>query len=74
MMTGGDRLIVAAYELCDRTHVLEQDHTAKVILADKQNRCQTFFEQCLNPQGRVGANLQVTDQSSVTTNASILIC
>ena len=61
----GDRLIVAAYELRDRRDVLAQGHTAKVILADEQNRCQTFFEQRLNPQGAIGENLSVTTPSSV---------
>ncbi|WP_099239772.1 aspartate 1-decarboxylase [Synechococcus sp. BDU 130192] len=61
----GDRLIVAAYELCDRLDVLAKGHTAKVILADEQNRCQTFFEQRLDPQGAIGENLAVTTADSI---------
>lgn len=73
LCTPGDRLIVAAYELRDRTDVLERGHTAKVILADEHNHCQTFFEQRLDPQGKLGANLQVTDQASVLVDASMLM-
>ncbi len=58
-------MIVAAYELRDRRDVLAQGHTAKVILADEQNRCQTFFEQRLDPEGIIGANLLVTTPASV---------
>ncbi|WP_181445674.1 hypothetical protein [Picosynechococcus sp. PCC 11901] len=56
---------MAAYELRDRHDVLAQGHTAKVILADEQNRCQTFFEQCLDPQGAIGENSAVTTATSV---------
>ncbi|WP_200870502.1 hypothetical protein [Picosynechococcus sp. NKBG042902] len=36
-----------------------------MILADEQNRCQTFFEQRLDPQGAIGENLAVTTATSV---------
>ncbi|AFY38953.1 L-aspartate 1-decarboxylase [[Leptolyngbya] sp. PCC 7376] len=61
----GDRLIVAAYEMKDRAEVLENGHCAKVIIADEQNGCETFFEQRLERDGGIGMNLTVTDQDSV---------
>jgi aspartate 1-decarboxylase len=37
------------YEWCDRTDVLHTGHTARVIVADEQNRCKEFFHQTLTP-------------------------
>lgn len=65
LCTPGDRLIVAAYELRDRREVLAEGHCAKVIIADEQNRCRTFFEQRLEIDGQAGMNLLVTDEASV---------
>jgi aspartate 1-decarboxylase len=45
----GDILIIFSYEWCDRTDVLRRGHTARVIVADEQNRCKEFFHQTLTP-------------------------
>lgn len=45
----GDVLIIYAYETRERTEVLQQGHQAKVLVADKNNRCQQFFAQSLIP-------------------------
>ena len=45
----GDILIIFSYEWCDRTDVLRTGHTARVIVADKQNHCKEFFYQTLTP-------------------------
>ena len=46
----GDLLIIIAYQSCDRTNVLQQGHQAKVLVADKNNRCSEFIYQDLIPQ------------------------
>jgi aspartate 1-decarboxylase len=53
----GDLLIIYAYEERDRTQVLQEGHQARVILADENNRCQTFFYQTLVPKAD-GAGVQ----------------
>jgi len=45
----GDILIIFSYEWCGRTDVLRTGHTARVIVADEQNRCKEFFHQTLTP-------------------------
>ena len=47
----GDLLIIIAYEYCDRAKVMSGGHQAKVIVADKNNRCQKFIEQNLVVNG-----------------------
>ncbi|MGL5793357.1 MAG: aspartate 1-decarboxylase [Waterburya sp.] len=47
----GDLLIIIAYEYRDRSEVMREGHQAKVIVADKDNRCREFIEQALIPQG-----------------------
>ncbi len=64
----GDRIIVAAYEIKERAEVLSQGHCAKVIIADAQNRCEKFFEQCLDSDGGIGINLSVTDVASIESS------
>ncbi|MGH2415733.1 MAG: aspartate 1-decarboxylase [Microcystaceae cyanobacterium] len=49
----GDILIIYAYEERDRAEVLRNGHTARVMVADEQNRCQEFFYQTLVPSERV---------------------
>jgi len=39
----GDILIIYAYEECDRTHLLEKGHLAKVLVADENNQIAEFF-------------------------------
>ena len=46
----GDLLIIIAYQSCDRTDVLKQGHQAKVLVADKNNRCSEFIYQDLIPK------------------------
>jgi aspartate 1-decarboxylase len=45
----GDLLIIYSYEQRDRAEVLRDGHTAKVLVADAQNRCKQFFYQTLTP-------------------------
>jgi aspartate 1-decarboxylase len=45
----GDLLIIYCYEQRDRAEVLRDGHTARVLVADAQNRCQQFFYQTLTP-------------------------
>lgn len=47
----GDLLIVIAYQERDRAEVLREGHQACVLVADEDNRPQTFFYQTLNPRG-----------------------
>lgn len=46
----GDLLIIIAYEERDRALVLKQGHQAKVLIADRQNRCDKFMHQDLIPK------------------------
>lgn len=46
----GDLLIIIAYQECDRSYVLKQGHQAKVLVADKNNRCDEFIYQDLIPK------------------------
>ena len=46
----GDLLIIIAYQECDRTEVLKQGHQAKVLVADRNNRCGEFIYQDLIPE------------------------
>lgn len=45
----GDILIIYCYEERDRAEVLRNGHTARVLVADEQNRLQQFFYQTLIP-------------------------
>jgi aspartate 1-decarboxylase len=47
----GDILIIIAYEERDRAEVIEIGHTAKVLVADENNRCREFIEQHLVSDG-----------------------
>jgi aspartate 1-decarboxylase len=47
----GDRLIIFAYELCDRQTVFKEGHQAKVLVADEQNQTVDFYVQSLIPDG-----------------------
>jgi len=47
----GDRLIIFAYELCDRQRVMEEGHQAKVLVSDENNHKLDFYLQTLTPQG-----------------------
>ena len=57
----GDLLIIYAYEHCDRQTVLSQGHTARVLVADGENRCQQLFVQTLTPQAQ-GKGVDFTNQ------------
>lgn len=46
-----DILIIIAYEYCDRAEVMRDGHQARVLVADKHNRCSEFMEQNLVSQG-----------------------
>lgn len=46
----GDLLIIIAYQECDRKEVLKQGHQAKVLVADRNNRCGEFIYQDLIPE------------------------
>ena len=46
----GDLLIIIAYQECDRSSVLKQGHQAKVLVADRNNRCDEFIYQDLIPK------------------------
>ncbi len=61
----GDQVIVTAYELRDRQEIIDHGHCAKVIIADENNCCRTFFEQRLDPTNPDGLNLLVKDEASV---------
>ncbi len=45
----GDRLIIYAYEQCDRIEVLHSGYTAKVLVADEHNQTKDFLIQTLIP-------------------------
>ena len=45
----GDLLIIIAYQQSDRYEVLKQGHQAKVLVADRNNRCDKFMYQDLIP-------------------------
>ena len=45
----GDLLIIYAYEERDRSEVLQEGHTAKVLVADEHNQIQDFLIQTLIP-------------------------
>ena len=47
----GDLLIIIAYEYRDRADVMAKGHQAKVMIADRDNRCVEFIEQNLTTQG-----------------------
>jgi aspartate 1-decarboxylase len=44
----GDTLIIFSYELKERENFLQEGHTAKVIVADEQNKCKEFFYQTVS--------------------------
>ncbi|MBD2654819.1 MULTISPECIES: aspartate 1-decarboxylase [Synechocystis] len=46
----GDRLIIFAYELCERNQVLRTGHQAKVLVANESNETVDFYLQELIPQ------------------------
>ena len=46
----GDRLIIFAYELCDRHEVLQQGHQAKVLVTNESNETVDFYLQELIPK------------------------
>ncbi|AIE74493.1 Aspartate 1-decarboxylase [Synechocystis sp. PCC 6714] len=46
----GDRLIIFAYELCDRAEVLRTGHRAKVLVANEINETVDFYLQELMPK------------------------
>lgn len=58
----GDLLIIYAYEERDRTDVLQNGHTARVIVADEQNQTQEFLVQTLVP-GQDGQNVEFHNTS-----------
>lgn len=45
----GDILIIYAYEECDRTTLMLEGHTARVLVADESNNITDFFLQTLTP-------------------------
>ncbi len=47
----GDRLIIFAYELCDRQTIFQEGHQAKVLVANERNEKVDFYLQTLIPQG-----------------------
>lgn len=47
----GDRLIIFAYELCDRQTVFQEGHQAKVLVTDELNQTLDFYVQTLIPEG-----------------------
>jgi aspartate 1-decarboxylase len=49
----GDRLIIFAYELCDRQTVFQKGHQAKVLVTNERNEKLDFYLQTLTPQGDV---------------------
>ncbi len=59
----GDLLIIIAYEERDRTDVLNKGHQAKVLVADKHNRCKEFMDQNLTSE-----NNQIEFSSSIKEN------
>ena len=61
----GDILIIIAYELRDRAEVMQQGHQAKVLVADKFNRCQEFIEQALTPDGNNNVEFQSQQFSTI---------
>jgi aspartate 1-decarboxylase len=46
----GDRLIIFAYELCDRREVLQKGHQAKVLVTNESNETVDFYLQELIPK------------------------
>ena len=61
----GDILIIIAYELRDRTEVMQQGHKAKVLVADELNRCQEFMEQTLTTDDNGNVEFQSQEFSSI---------
>jgi len=62
----GDLVIIVAYEEKDRDQVLTHGHSAKVLIADEQNRCQEFFYQVLEPSNdQIIFHSQVTELSQI---------
>ncbi|MBR8828791.1 MAG: aspartate 1-decarboxylase [Gomphosphaeria aponina SAG 52.96 = DSM 107014] len=47
----GDILIIYAYEERDRTDVLLNGHSARVMVADENNKMKEFYHQTLTPNG-----------------------
>ena len=45
----GDLLIIYAYEECDRHEVLHKGHTARVLIANRENKIDDFLVQTLVP-------------------------
>ncbi|MGK7940941.1 MAG: aspartate 1-decarboxylase [Crocosphaera sp.] len=45
----GDLLIIYAYEECDRQEVLQTGHTARVLIANQDNKIDDFLIQTLVP-------------------------
>lgn len=66
----GDRLIIFAYELCDRQTVFKKGHQAKVLVTDEFNQTLDFYLQTLIPEGDGVRfhNHRITASNSVTTN------
>ena len=58
----GDLLIIIAYQECDRNEVLKQGHQAKVIVADRNNRCDQFIYQDL-VSGKHGLEFLTSESS-----------
>lgn len=61
----GDRLIIFAYELCDRHTVFKEGHQAKVLVADEGNNAIEVYVQTLIPTGD-GVRFDSLPQSATT--------
>lgn len=67
----GDLLIIYAYEERDRHQVLQEGHTARVMVADENNRCQEFMVQTLIPcNNGTGVEFHACQSPSVNAVAS----
>lgn len=70
----GDLLIIYSYEQRDRAEVLRDGHTAKVLVADAQNRCKQFFYQTLNPSEKgEKVNFQSWESPSPINEETVLL-
>lgn len=65
----GDFVIIAAYEERDRAEVLQTGHEARVLIADKHNRCKHFFSQTLTPyEGKLLFHSEAIETPAITNS------